>query len=130
MATQRTCERSCHRMMANKILKQKALEMRHRKMSYSMIKDKLGDSKSTLSWWLKDYPLSKERINELRGNNVQRIERYRNTMAEKRLAKEEIAFKKVSFDIGKMTKRELKCIIKKEVLRTKIKFLSEILTTD
>ncbi|MFA6463727.1 MAG: helix-turn-helix domain-containing protein [Candidatus Paceibacterota bacterium] len=93
--------------MANKILKQKALEMRAKQMSYSQIKEKLGLSKSTLSGWLKDYPLSKERINELRANNFQRIERFRNTMAEKQKVKKDIAYKKVSKDIGKINNREV-----------------------
>lgn len=93
--------------MANKILKQKALEMRTRQMSYSQIKSELGVSKSTLSEWLHNYPLSKERINELGPNNAKRIERYRNTMAEKQQLKREIAYKKVSKDIKTINRREL-----------------------
>ena len=53
-------------------------------MSYSQIKNILNVSKSSLSLWLKDYPLSKERINELRGNNEKRIERYREAMRKKK----------------------------------------------
>jgi hypothetical protein len=53
-------------------------------MSYSQIKQAIGVSKSTLSGWLKDYPLSKERIDELRGKSERRIERYRETMRKKR----------------------------------------------
>ena len=52
-------------------------------MSYSQIKNALKISKSTLSCWLKDYPLSKQRIDELRGNNEQRIEKFRETMGRK-----------------------------------------------
>lgn len=63
---------------------QKALELRKQAMSYSQIKAVLKVSKSTLSVWLKDYPLSKERIRELRGNSERRIERFRQTMREKR----------------------------------------------
>jgi len=59
--------------------KEKALALRKKEMSYSQIKSILGISKSTLSGWLKDYPLSKERVNELRGKNEKRIERYRET---------------------------------------------------
>lgn len=44
-----------------KKLKQLALEMRARQMSYSQIKDATGVSKSTLSGWLKDKPLSREK---------------------------------------------------------------------
>ncbi len=65
--------------------RQKALELRlKKKMSYSQIKKTLGVSKSTLSYWLRDYPLSKERINELRGRSETRIEKFRETMRRKR----------------------------------------------
>lgn len=64
--------------------KEKVLELRRQQMSYSRIKQITGISKSTLSDWLKDYPLSKERIAELRDHNEQRIERYRQTMRKKR----------------------------------------------
>lgn len=93
--------------MANKILKQKALEMRAKQMSYSQIKEKLGVGKSTLNYWLKDMPLSKERIDELRGNNSQRIERYRNTMKKKDDMKYLIAYDNVSKKIGKLTNRDI-----------------------
>lgn len=65
--------------------RQKALELRiKRKMSYSQIKKALGASKSTLSYWLRDYPLAKERIRELRGRSETRIEKFRETMRRKR----------------------------------------------
>lgn len=57
----------------------RALELRKREMSYSQIKMELGVSKSTLSLWLRDFPLSHERIQELRGSNEGRIEKYRAT---------------------------------------------------
>ena len=65
--------------------KEKALALRKKEMSYSQIKSILGVNKSTLSGWLKDYPLSKERIEALRGKNEKRIERYREA---RRLTKE------------------------------------------
>ena len=52
-------------------------------MSYSQIKNTLKISKSTLSCWLRDYPLSKQRIDELRGSNEHRIEKFRETMRRK-----------------------------------------------
>jgi predicted transcriptional regulator len=64
--------------------REKALALRKEQMSYSQIKKILGISKSTLSEWLKNYPLSKERIKELRDCNEQRIERFRETMRKKR----------------------------------------------
>ncbi len=45
--------------------REKAIELRKKGMSYSQIREKLGTPKSTLSNWLKDHPLSKERIREL-----------------------------------------------------------------
>jgi transcriptional regulator with XRE-family HTH domain len=65
--------------------RQKALELRiKKKMSYSQIKKILGVSKSTLSYWLRNYPLSKERIRELRDWSEVRIEKFRQTMKVKR----------------------------------------------
>jgi len=45
--------------------REKAIALRKQEMSYSQIKKVLGVSKSTLSYWLKDFPLSKERVEEL-----------------------------------------------------------------
>lgn len=70
--------------MARLLDREKALALRKKEMSYSQIKKILKVSKSTLSIWLKNYPLSKERIRELRDCNEQRIERYRETMRQKR----------------------------------------------
>ncbi len=58
---------------------EKALVLRKEGKSYSQIKDILKVNKSTLSGWLKDYPLSDERIRELRDHSEQRIEKYRET---------------------------------------------------
>ena len=63
---------------------QKALFLRKQGKSYSQIKQTLGISKSTLSYWLRDYPLSEQRIKELRGDNEQRIEKFRETMRKKK----------------------------------------------
>ncbi len=63
---------------------EEALILRKREMSYSQIKEILKVSKSTLSLWLGNYPLSKERIRELRGWSEKRIEKFRETMRQKR----------------------------------------------
>lgn len=63
---------------------QLALALRKQGKSYSQIKEELGLSKSTLSVWLRKYPLSRERINELRGRSETRIEKYRQTMQRKK----------------------------------------------
>ena len=85
----------------------KAIELRKKGLSYSQIKAKLGISKSTLSDWLCDMPLSEERIKQLGSLNPMRIERYRNTMKNKRESRWREVYKKVSKNIGKLNKREL-----------------------
>ncbi|KKP87973.1 hypothetical protein A2456_03450 [Candidatus Nomurabacteria bacterium RIFOXYC2_FULL_36_19] len=93
--------------MARKLDKQKALVMRKKGMSYSQIKEKLGVSKSTLSGWLYNMPLSVKRIRELQADSPIRIEKYRNTMRAKKEKKFAEAYQEMSKKIGKLTKREL-----------------------
>ena len=93
--------------MARKLDKQKALEMRSKGMSYSQIKEKLGVSKSTLSGWLYDMPLSPKRIRELQADSPIRIEKYRNTMRAKKEVRLKGVYEKVRKDIGKLSKRDL-----------------------
>lgn len=92
--------------MARKLDKQKAISMRKKGMSYSQIKEKLGISKSTLSGWLYNMPLSEKRIRELQADSPIRIERYRNTMRAKRDAKNKIAYEKIAKKIGAISDRE------------------------
>lgn len=70
--------------MARREDRDKAIALRKQGMSYSQIKEALGINKSTLHYWLVNYPLSELRIRELRDNNAQRIERFRATMLKKR----------------------------------------------
>lgn len=93
--------------MARKLDKQKAILLRQKGFSYSQIKEKLGINKSTLSGWLSEMPLSEERIMELRDFSPQRIERYRNTMREKKDIRLKEVYDKVSKDIGIFSKREI-----------------------
>jgi len=89
--------------MARFIEHQKALELRKQGKSYSEIKKVLGISKSTLSDWLHDYPLTYEQIDKLSYHNATRIERYRTTMREKKDTKFKIAYdkqKKMIFPIN------------------------------
>jgi len=92
--------------MARKLDKQKAIVLRRKGYSYSQIKEKLGINKSTLSGWLYDMPLSEKRIRELRDFSPQRIERYRNTMREKRDEKNKIAYENIKKRIGNISDRE------------------------
>lgn len=70
--------------MAKINLRQKAFELRRRGMSYTQIKSQIGVSKSTLSLWLRKYPLSKKQIYLLRDVSEVRIEKFRATMTAKR----------------------------------------------
>lgn len=64
--------------------REKAIALRkERQMSYSQIKKILRVSKSTLSIWLRNYPLSEERIRELQKSEAV-IEKIRNTKRKKR----------------------------------------------
>jgi transcriptional regulator with XRE-family HTH domain len=93
--------------MARRLDKQKALVMREKGMSYAQIKEKLKVSKSTLSNWLYDIPLSEDKIKLLRDNSTIRIEKYRNTMKLKRELRLEEVYKKAAKDIGSFSEREI-----------------------
>lgn len=86
--------------------KEKAIKLRLNGKSYSQIKKIIGVSKSTLSYWLKDHPLSEERIRELK-SDPRRIEKYRAT----RLRQKQERFNKVYREEKKkllpLTKRDL-----------------------
>lgn len=65
----------------------RALRLRRQGKSYSQIKKEIGVSKSTLSCWLRTYPLNKkqiEKLMKLRATSEVRIERYRETMRKKK----------------------------------------------
>ncbi|MFH1583360.1 MAG: hypothetical protein ABIB72_03520 [Candidatus Falkowbacteria bacterium] len=87
--------------------REKALALRKQEYSYSQIKNILKISKGTLSYWLRDYPLSKERIRELRDCNEQRIERYRDTMRQKRETRLNNYYQEQKEFIFPLSKREL-----------------------
>lgn len=77
--------------------REKAVQMRVKEqLSYSRIAKKLGVPKSTLSYWLKDLPLSEKRITELRRVSWRKgeasRERFRNTMRKKKEEKAKQVF--------------------------------------
>lgn len=90
-------------------LRQRAIDLRTTEnLSYGAICNKLGVAKSTLSYWLKEYPLTKERILELRragwSKGEASREKFRITMREKRLLKENIIYDKAKLKFGKLSK--------------------------
>ncbi len=87
--------------------REKALLLRKQGMSYSQIKKILRVSKSTLSLWLRNYPLSKQRIRELRDWNEQRIEKCRETKRKKKEERLKKVYKEQKGLIFPFTKREL-----------------------
>ena len=87
--------------------KQIALELRISGKSYSQIKQVLKVSKSTLSLWLRDLPLSPNRIRELRDWNQKRIEHYRETKNKKREELLKKIYEKEQKEILPISKRDL-----------------------
>jgi hypothetical protein len=86
---------------------EEAIRLRKKGMPYSVIRAKLGVSKSTLSLWLRDMPLSQKEINDLRAFSPQRIERFRQAMRDKKNARRVQVFQKVSKEIGSFSKRDV-----------------------
>ncbi len=87
--------------------KNEAIRLRKEGASYSQIKEKIGVSKSSLSLWLRDMPLSDERLRSLRDFSATRIERYRETRRRTRDGRWKDVRERAAKDIGKFNKREL-----------------------
>lgn len=95
-----------------KELREKAVYMRvTQHMSYSAIAKELHVPKSTLSYWLRDYPLSEGQVLELRRKGWSKgeasRERYRNTMRTKKLALEQDEYYRWMSHFATLSKREL-----------------------
>lgn len=87
--------------------KEKAIKLRLKGASFSQIKESIKVSKSTLSYWLKDYPLSEKRIRELRDFNPKRIERYRATRLRQKQERFNKAYQEEKKNLLPLTKRDL-----------------------
>lgn len=85
--------------MARRADKEKAITLRKKGYSYSQIKDEIGVSKSTLSGWLRDMPLSESRLRALRDHSQIRIEKTRETKRKKKEARRKQVYEKVARDI-------------------------------
>lgn len=92
--------------MARRQDKEKAIKLRLKGLSYSQIKEKMGLSKSTLSNWLSQYPLSDKRMRELRDWSPRRIEKCRVTKLINRQNKLDDIYLRVKKDIKNLNKRE------------------------
>lgn len=62
-----------------------AIELRKKGYSYNEIKNKIKVAKSSLSLWLKPFPLTKNQLTRLKNKKYKAIERFRETMKEKRV---------------------------------------------
>lgn len=93
--------------MAKREEKALALKLREQGKTYSEIRDVVSVSKGTLSIWLRDKPLSPERMREVRDFSEKRIESFRNTMRQKREARLLLSYKRVGTDIDSINDREL-----------------------
>lgn len=87
-------------------LKEKAIRLRlEKRLGYGQIRKQIPVSKSTLSNWLRHFPLSEERIVELKRSALLRaeakIEKYRATMRGKRERKDREEYEKYFKYFGK-----------------------------
>jgi len=83
----------------NSQLREQAIKLRTEKnLSYGEIRKRLDIPKSTLSYWLREFPISEERILELRRQGWKKSEagreRFRNTMREKKKLKDREVYNK------------------------------------
>jgi hypothetical protein len=85
----------------------RAIKLRKEGKSYTQIKEEVKVSKSSLSLWLRRYPLSQVRIRELRNFNEQKIERFRNTMRTKKETRLKTVYQKEQSYLLPLTKKEL-----------------------
>jgi len=89
-------------------LREQAIKFRlEKEFSYGEIRKRLRVSKSTLSYWLREFPLSEERILELRRQglkkNEAKIERFRNAMRRKRELKDREIYNKYQKRFNKLS---------------------------
>jgi transcriptional regulator with XRE-family HTH domain len=94
--------------MAKKLDKEKAIKLRLEGWSHSQIKKEIKVSKSTLSKWLHDFPLSEERIRALRDNSQIRIEKCRTTKEFNKKKRLDKIYLDVEKEIGELSEREIK----------------------
>lgn len=96
----------------NSLLRNKAIKLRiEKELSYSEIRRRLGVPKSTLSYWLKDYPLSKDKILELRragwSKGEASREQFRTSMRKIKEQKADLIYKSQLRKIGRLSDKSL-----------------------
>ncbi len=93
--------------MARQEDRRKAIELRLKGFTYSEIRRELGLSKSTLSDWLINYPLTQEQLKKVKAKRGLQIEHYRESCAKRRRLIEEDVYNKQKKIWLPLTKREL-----------------------
>lgn len=93
----------------NSQLREQAVKLRtENEFSYGEIRKRLGVAKSTLSYWLQEFPLSEEKIKELRKKGWKKsevkIERFRAAMRQKRKQKDLEVYNKYQKRFTKLSK--------------------------
>lgn len=89
-------------------LRERAIKLRiEEELSFGEIKERLGVSKSTLSYWLREFPLNEEKILELRRRGWKSgeasRERFRETMRQKREQKAQLVYEEQSKKLNKLS---------------------------
>ncbi len=92
--------------MAKFELREKAISLRKEGYTYGEIKLLLNVAKGTLCTWLQAYPLSNEQIDRVKKERYKRIEKYRQTMLNKRKARMDVIYEAERKDIGLLSPRE------------------------
>lgn len=93
----------------NSQLREQVVKLRTKKnLSYSEIRKRLGVPKSTLSYWLREFPLSEKRILELRRQGWKKgkaaRERFRETMRKKKEIKYQEVYRKQQRKLANLSK--------------------------
>jgi len=96
----------------NSKLREKVIKLRiNEELSYTQIQRRFSIPKSTLSYWLKDFPLSKQRISVLnaqgRKKSEAKVERFRRAMQVKREKEEDEAYKRYVKKFEEIAKSEI-----------------------
>ena len=92
--------------MAKRTEKELALRLRREGKSYAEIRTQVPVTKSTLSLWLREHPLSAEQMRAVRDLNPRRIENYRKTRQAQPDRVWQSALMKARRDMGTLSKRE------------------------
>lgn len=93
--------------MTKLLLKRKVIELRRNGKSYSEIRNLVSVSKSSLSLWLRNIPLTNDQVGRIKSKKAQAVEKFRETMKLKRQKRLQEYYKEQSKIYLPMTEREL-----------------------